>query len=68
MSIVVAALSRCFKYNGLTLPDIPGLTIEQVKEVYAAQYPELLTAEAQVGEVIRGVQEVAFKRAVGTKG
>ncbi|WP_217704288.1 PRTRC system protein C [Piscinibacter koreensis] len=68
MSIVVAALSRCFKYNGLTLPDIPGLTIEQVKEVYAAQYPELLTAEAQVGEVVRGVQEVAFKRAVGTKG
>lgn len=68
MSIVVAALSRCFKYNGLTLPDIPGLTIDQVKEVYAAQYPELLTAEAQVGEVVRGVQEVAFKRAVGTKG
>lgn len=68
MSIVVAALSRCFKYNGLTLPDIPGLTIEQVKEVYSAQYPELLTAEAQVGEVVRGVQEVAFKRAVGTKG
>jgi PRTRC genetic system protein C len=68
MSIVVAALSRCFKYNGLTLPDIPGLTVEQVKEVYAAQYPELLTAEAQVGEVVRGVQEVAFKRAVGTKG
>ena len=68
MSIVVAALSRCFKYNGLTLPDIPGLTIEQVKEVYAAQYQELLTAEAQVGEVIRGVQEVSFKRAVGTKG
>lgn len=68
MSIVVAALSRCFKYNGLVLPDIPGLTIEQVKEVYAAQYPELLTAEAQVGEVVRGVQEVAFKRAVGTKG
>ncbi len=68
MSIVVAALSRCFKYNGLTLPDIPGLTVEQVKEVYAAQYPELLTAEAQLGEVVRGVQEVAFKRAVGTKG
>lgn len=68
MSIVVAALSRCFKYNGMSLPDIPGLTIEQVKEVYAAQYPELLTAEAQVGEVVRGVQEVAFKRAVGTKG
>ena len=36
--------------------------------VYAAQYPELLTAEAQVGEVTRGVQEIAFKRAVGTKG
>jgi PRTRC genetic system protein C len=52
----------------MTLPDIPGLSVEQVKEVYAAQYPELLTAEAQVGEVVRGVQEIAFKRAVGTKG
>ena len=68
MSIIVAAVARCFKYNGMTLPDIPGLTVDQVKEVYAAQYPELLTAEAQVGEVVRGVQEVAFKRAVGTKG
>ncbi len=68
MSIVVAALARCFKYNGMTLPDIPGMSVEQVKEVYAAQYPELLTAEAQVGEVVRGVQELAFKRAVGTKG
>ena len=56
------------KYNGMTLPDIPGMSVEQVKEVYAAQYPELLTAEAQVGEVVRGVQEIAFKRAVGTKG
>lgn len=68
MSIVVAALARCFEYNGMTLPDIPGMSVEQVKEVYAAQYPELLTAEAQVGEVVRGVQEIAFKRAVGTKG
>ena len=68
MSIIVAAVARCFKYNGMTLPDIPGLSVDQVKEVYGAQYPELLTAEAQVGEVVRGVQEVSFKRAVGTKG
>ena len=68
MSVIVAALPRCFKYNGMTLPDIPGLSVDQVKEVYAAQYPELLTAEAQVGEVVRGVQEISFKRAVGTKG
>ena len=47
-TIVVAALARCFKYNGMTLPDIPGMSVEQVKEVYAAQYPELLTAEAQL--------------------
>ena len=31
MSIVVAALARCFKYNGMTLPDIPGLSVEQVR-------------------------------------
>jgi len=27
MSIVVAALSRCFKYNGLTLPDSGGIAL-----------------------------------------
>ena len=27
MSIVVAAVARAFKYNGMTLPDIPGIAV-----------------------------------------
>lgn len=68
MTIAVAALARVFKYNGIKLPDVPGLSNEDVRAVYAAQYPELLTAEIEVGEVVRGVQEISFRRAVGTKG
>lgn len=68
MSIVVAALTRAFKYNGVRLPDIPGLSLEEVKTIYAGQFPELTTAEVEAGEVIRGVQEFTFRRAVGTKG
>lgn len=68
MTIAVAPLNRRFKYNGIALPDVPGMSNEDVKSLYAAQYPELLSAEVEVGEVVRGTQEVTFRRAVGTKG
>ena len=68
MTIAVATLARCFKYNGIALPDVPGMSNEDVKALYAGQYPELLSAEVEVGEVVRGVQEITFRRAVGTKG
>lgn len=68
MTVAVAPLTRAFRYNGIKLPDIAGLSVEEVRDVYGAQYPELLTAEAILGEVKDGVQEVEFRRAVGTKG
>ena len=34
----------------------------------AATYPELVSAEIDMGEIVDGVQEITFKRAVGTKG
>lgn len=68
MVIQVKQITRRYLYNGVTLPDIPGHSPAQVRDVYSIQYPELLSAEIQEGEIANGVQEVTFKRAVGTKG
>ena len=46
----------------------PGLSNQQVRDLYSAQYPELMSADIEVGEVARGVQDITFRRAVGTKG
>lgn len=68
MAIQVKQITRRYLYNGVTLPDIPGHSAVQVRDVYSIQYPELLSAEIQEGEIANGVQEITFKRAVGTKG
>lgn len=68
MAIEVTQVKRIFKYNGVSLPDVPGLCNEAIRDLYSAQYQELLSSEIQVGEVVRGVQQIEFRRAVGTKG
>jgi PRTRC genetic system protein C len=68
MSIEIKEIKRVFRYNGIGLPDIPGLTPQAVRDVYSAQYPELISAEVEAGEVVGGVQEYTFRKAVGTKG
>ena len=68
MAIEVQAIKRRYLYNGVTLPDIPGMAPKEVRDVYSAQYPELVSAEIELGGVVHGIQEVTFKRAVGTKG
>lgn len=68
MSIVVTPLTRRFIYNGITLPDVPGMNEREVRDLYSAQFPELLTADIESGEIKDGVQEFTFRRAVGTKG
>lgn len=68
MAIEVTEVKRRFRYNGVTLPEVAGLSNQQVRDLYSAQYPELVSAEIEVGEVVRGVQDVTFRRAVGTKG
>lgn len=68
MSIDVKPLQRRFLYNGITLPDVPGLEPTAVRDLYGAQYPELLSAEMEAGPVQDGVQEFTFRKAVGTKG
>lgn len=68
MSMQVQVITRRYLYNGMTLPDIPGHEPREVRDIYSAQFPELLSADIEAGEVSNGVQEITFKRAVGVKG
>lgn len=56
---------RCREVN---LPDVPGLEPKALRDLYGAQYPELLSAEIDVGPLADGKQELVFRKAVGTKG
>lgn len=68
-TVKVERLSRKFSYNGVSLPD-PGAnyTPEQVRDIYTANYPELVAASVEGPEVKGKVLQFTFRRAVGTKG
>lgn len=68
MTIAINEIRRVFRYNGVQLPDVPGMEPREVRDLYSAQYPELISAEVEVGEIRDGVQEYTFRKAVGTKG
>ena len=68
MAIEVKEIVRRYRYNGVTLPDVVGMSPKEIRDLYSAQYPELVSAEIDTGEIVDGVQEITFKRAVGTKG
>lgn len=68
MTIAISEIRRVFRYNGVQLPDVPGMGPREVRDLYSAQYPELISAEVEAGEVRDGVQEYIFRKAVGTKG
>lgn len=68
MSITVTPIVRTFTYNGILLPDVPGLSPREVRDLYSAQYPELVSAEVEAGEIANGRQDFSFRKAVGTKG
>ncbi len=68
MTIAISEIRRVFRYNGIALPDMPGMTPREIRDLYSAQYPELISAEVEAGEVVNGVQEYTFRKAVGTKG
>ena len=68
MSIEVTPIVRTFTYNGILLPDVPGLAPREVRDLYSAQYPELVSAEVEAGSVANGRQDFTFRKAVGTKG
>ncbi|UEC01656.1 PRTRC system protein C [Burkholderia vietnamiensis] len=68
MSIAVSPIVRTFNYQGIMLPDVPGLAPRDVRDLYSAQYPELLSAEIDGGEIVNGRQDYTFRKAVGVKG
>ena len=67
--IKVDALERSFTFQGIRLPDPnPDFSIEQVRDMYVATYPELATAAIEGPRPIDGRLEYSFTRAVGAKG
>jgi PRTRC genetic system protein C len=69
MTIQAITLTRSFSYSGMALPD-PGklLSLEEVRDVYSAAYPELVSASIE-GPEKRGDNLIyTFKKGVGTKG
>lgn len=65
----VTQLTRAFAYAGVTLPDpAPAMNVDQVRDIYAATFPELTTASVEGPETRDGKMLFTFRRAVGTKG
>jgi PRTRC genetic system protein C len=69
MAIKLTQLERTFTYNGISLPD-PGtaLTLEQVRDVYSAAFPEIVSASIEGPEQKNGKLLYTFRKAVGSKG
>ena len=67
--MTVTRTSREFSYRGIRLPD-PKTTLspEEVKSLYAAQYPELATAFINGPEVVGDKLRYEFVRQIGVKG
>lgn len=65
----VEELVREFNYNGVRLPDPnPKLTVDEVRNLYAAAHPEIATAAVEGPEAIGNKLIFRFSRAIGTKG
>jgi PRTRC genetic system protein C len=62
-------LSRVFEFNGVRLPDPdPKLSVEDVRALYAHQYPDIATASITGPEAVGDKLVYRFTRAIGTKG
>lgn len=65
----IVDIERKFKYNSVTLPDPnPDMSADEVREMYAAQYPELLNAVVEGPVTKDNVSTFTFTRAAGAKG
>ena len=62
-------LSRIFEFNGVRLPDPdPKLSPEEVRNLYAHQYPDIATASITGPEAVEDKLRYSFSRAIGSKG
>lgn len=69
MPVETRVLQRSFSYNKLHLPDPDvRLSPEQVRDLYAATYPEITTAVIEGPEASGDTLHYKFTRAIGTKG
>ena len=67
--MATTTLRRVFKHGSIELPD-PALTMTpaQVRDSYAATYPELATAIIKGPDHASGKETYTFKASIGTKG
>lgn len=69
MALSVSKMTRLFQFNGIRLPDPnPAMSVDEVKALYAAQYPELATAAVNGPEAAGDKMRYTFERAIGSKG
>lgn len=69
MALAITKMTRLFQFNGIRLPDPnPNMTVDEVKALYAAQYPELATAVVNGPEAVGDKMRYSFERAIGSKG
>lgn len=67
MAIEIKQIRRQFRYNGVALADLPDMSIDEIRKLHSMQFPELLNADVEMGEIVDGEQEIVFRRTVGTK-
>ena len=69
MALTVTKMIRVFQFNGIRLPDPnPEMSVDNVKALYSAQYPELTTAVVNGPEAVGDKLRYTFDRAIGSKG
>jgi PRTRC genetic system protein C len=68
MTIVIEQQRLILSYNGVELADVPGMTIDELRLMHAATYPELLSCNIEPGAIVNGAQEYEFRKAVCDKG
>jgi len=62
-------LARDFEFNGIRLPDPdPTMSPEQVRDLYAATYPDLTTASITGPDATGDKLRYRFALAIGSKG
>ncbi len=69
MTLKTTLLPREFVYNGAKIPDPnPEMTVEQVRDLLTAAYPEISTAAVSGPEDAGKTLRYTFTRAIGSKG
>lgn len=69
MPLTITKMTRLFTFNGIRLPDPnPNMSVDEVRALYSAQYPELATAVVNGPEAVGDKMRYSFERAIGSKG